>query len=49
MVNLFIGLIVDAIFTIKGEDAKEENDMDKLHAEIRELKEMVARLAPKDS
>ncbi len=51
MVNLFIGLIVDAIFTIKGEDSKEseEDKLDALRDEIKELKEMVVELKGKKS
>jgi len=47
MVNLFIGLIVDAIFTIKGEDKKAEGKPDpieELKSEIAELKELVISL-----
>jgi voltage-gated sodium channel len=44
MVNLFIGLIVDAIFTIKGgeKEAKEEVTLEALHTQLRELKAMIA-------
>ncbi|MBN2782577.1 MAG: ion transporter [Campylobacterales bacterium] len=44
MVNLFIGIIIDAIFTIKGEDAKEESLEDEVRAlrgEIAELKSIL--------
>lgn len=51
MVNLFIGLIVDAIFTIKGDEKEETekpaSDMDQLTAEVRELKVMIARMEEK--
>ncbi|MCV6608533.1 MAG: ion transporter [Campylobacterales bacterium] len=46
MVNLFIGLIVDAIFTIKHEDeeeqrSKELEEISALRSEIQELKELI--------
>lgn len=47
MVNLFIGLIVDAIFTIKGEESEEsghqaeQESIAELKSEILELKEMI--------
>ncbi|MGM0622801.1 MAG: ion transporter [Campylobacterota bacterium] len=43
MVNLFIGLVVDAIFTIKEHDKEEEQqtEMQQLHSEIKELKELI--------
>lgn len=45
MVNLFIGLVVDAIFTIKEhEKEKEPSDMEKLQNEIKELKSIVLSL-----
>lgn len=47
MVNLFIGLIVDAIFTIKGEDKKAEGKLDpidELKSEVAELKELIISL-----
>lgn len=48
MVNLFIGLIVDAIFTIKGDEkeaeAKPVSEVEQLTGEVRELKAMIARL-----
>jgi voltage-gated sodium channel len=48
MVNLFIGLVVDAIFTIKEhekEDApKEKSEYEKLQNEIKELKTLVLSL-----
>lgn len=46
MVNLFIGLIVDAIFTIKGEDSKEseEDKLDAMALEIKELKGLILEL-----
>ncbi len=51
MVNLFIGLIVDAIFTIKGDEKEAvENpvsDMEKLAGEVQELKAMISRLEEK--
>ncbi len=43
MVNLFIGLIVDAIFTIKGEDAKETEE-DAHMGELKALRSEVAEL-----
>ena len=56
MVNLFIGIIVDAIFTIKG-DEKEENkakelheytrEIHNLHVDIQEMKQMIATLQVK--
>lgn len=43
MVNLFIGLVVDAIFTIKEHDKEEveENEIKLLQSEIKELKELI--------
>ncbi len=49
MVNLFIGLVVDAIFTIKGEDNKSESieepdhqyEIKDLQNEIKELKQLI--------
>ncbi|RXK01356.1 ion transporter [Arcobacter sp. CECT 8986] len=48
MVNLFIGLIVDAIFTIKGSETKEEKSeelkqIEELKLEIKELKELIIK------
>ena len=46
MVNLFIGIIVDAIFTIKDNDKAEEekSDVEKLRVEIGELKEIIVNM-----
>ncbi len=51
MVNLFIGLIVDAIFTIKDEDKQQEGDepatkaqINNLHNEVQRLQSMVQKL-----
>ena len=43
MVNLFIGLVVDAIFTIKEHDKEEDqqSQMQQLQSEIKELKELI--------
>ena len=49
MINLFIGIIVDAIFTIKEEDKKNNPDLEEqkeitiesLQAEVSELKVML--------
>ncbi len=55
MVNLFIGLIVDAIFTIKGEDNSEQqqeekdalvSEVEKLNREIGEMKALLVQLQP---
>ncbi|MBE9525987.1 MAG: ion transporter [Proteobacteria bacterium] len=55
MVNLFIGLIVDAIFTIKGEDNKSESieeadhqhEIKNLQNEIKELKQLIKNVDQK--
>ncbi|MGM0534426.1 MAG: ion transporter [Campylobacterota bacterium] len=46
MVNLFIGLVVDAIFTIKEHDKQEtqQSGTDRLREEISELKSLVLEL-----
>ena len=53
MVNLFIGLIVDAIFTIKGGEKSEEetekpggylSEVERLHREIGEMKQLLVEL-----
>ncbi len=53
MVNLFIGIIVDAIFTIKGADDEEHKtkeveshvvELQRLHGEVKEMKQMIAAL-----
>ncbi len=44
MVNLFIGLIVDAIFTIKGEDKKENEPISEELAQIKELRDEIKEL-----
>ena len=45
MINLFIGLIVDAIFSIKGEEEQEKSEelkeIENLKLEIKELKELI--------
>jgi len=45
MVNLFIGLVVDAIFTIKEHDKEEtqESEIKQLQNEIKELKELILK------
>ncbi len=52
MINLFIGIIVDAIFTIKEDDKsaleeKEEVTLEKLHSEIGELKLLLQKVQNK--
>jgi len=46
MINLFIGIIVDAIFTIKDDEKQEKklNDIEKLQVEVRELKEIIINM-----
>jgi len=53
MVNLFIGIIVDAIFTIKGDENEESKEREvheyvteiqHLHGEIKEMKQMLQAL-----
>ena len=43
MVNLFIGIVVDAIFTIKEQDKEDakEDKITQLQSEVRELKELI--------
>ncbi len=53
MVNLFIGIIVDAIFTIKGGEEEEQKgkeiqeytqEISRLHTEVKEMKQLLQQL-----
>ncbi len=50
MVNLFIGIIVDAIFTIKEHENPKETEVDviqKLRSEVAELKQLIVKMDKK--
>ncbi|AXX87669.1 ion transporter [Malaciobacter marinus] len=53
MVNLFIGLIVDAIFTIKGEQkeekSKELQEIELLKEQVQELKQILLKKSENDN
>jgi voltage-gated sodium channel len=53
MVNLFIGLIVDAIFTIKGEQkeekSKELQEIELLKEQVQELKQILLKKSKNDN